>query len=697
VPYSPFLSTPAAKPPGPNPAEKGGSPQSRPASISLNDLNPSQRDAAITLEGPLLVLAGAGTGKTRVITYRMAELIRSGVQPNRILSVTFTNKAAKEMAERMSHILGRRPSSRPMISTFHSLCVRILRDEIEALGYPSKFVIYDRGDQESAARRALRDIKVTEAALSPGDLINQISRWKMVGVLPSLATEYADDDRAYLAASAYRRYQQALRASGAVDFDDLLLLTAQLFDEFPDVLARQQSKFEQVQIDEYQDTNEMQFQIVASLVKPHHNICVVGDDDQSIYGWRGAEVKHILNFQHHFPGAKIVRLQDNYRCTTEIIRFANQLVKHNQGRHDKTLVAHKEGPTPAIKPFPDEQMESEGVVREINYLINELKVPAQDIAILFRTNEQPRIFETELRRIRIPYLLVGGQSFFDRKEVRDVMAYLKVLSNPRDEVSLLRIINTPMRGIGNASIEKLLNRAVKSGRKIWDVIPEALAAKDITQKTAKSIEGFRQLLTDFQQRFATPGVGLADTLQKLIHDIDYESEIGKQYKEVEQQLARSAVLDECITSLREYEQRTHKPDLAEFLDQTSLNGNDRDFGEDDSLERPAVKLMTLHSAKGLEFPRVYLVGLEEGLLPHKRSITEEQESNPSAIEEERRLAYVGITRARDFLTISFAQTRMKWGKRYKTKPSRFLKEMLRPIEQTNGDQPTNSDDHDIAT
>lgn len=704
VPYSPFLSTPAVKPAGPNPAGKGGSQggsqQSRPASVSLNDLNPSQRDAAITLEGPLLVLAGAGTGKTRVITYRMAELIRSGVEPNRILSVTFTNKAAKEMAERMSHILGRRPSSRPMISTFHSLCVKILRDEIEALGYPSKFVIYDRGDQESAARRALRDIKVTEAALSPGDLINQISRWKMVGVLPSLATEYAEDDRGYLAASAYRRYQQALRASGAVDFDDLLLLTAQLFDEFPDVLARQQSKFDQVQIDEYQDTNEMQFQIVASLVKPHHNICVVGDDDQSIYGWRGAEVKHILNFQHHFPGAKIVRLQDNYRCTTEIIRLANQLVKHNQGRHDKTLIAHKEGPTPAIKPYPDEQMESEGVVREINYLINELKVPAQDIAILFRTNEQPRIFETELRRIRIPYLLVGGQSFFDRKEVRDVMAYLKVLSNPRDEVSLLRIINTPMRGIGDASVEKLLNRAVKSGRKIWDVIPEALASKEITQKTAKSIEGFRQLLTDFQERFATPGVGLADTLQKLIHDIDYESEIGKQYKEVEQQLARSAVLDECITSLREYEQRNHKPDLAEFLDQTSLNGNDRDFGEDDSFERPAVKLMTLHSAKGLEFPRVYLVGLEEGLLPHKRSIADEQENNPSAIEEERRLAYVGITRAKDFLTISYAQTRMKWGKRYKTKASRFLKEMQRPIAQSNEDQPntdSTDEDHDEVT
>ena len=682
VPYSPFLSTPATRPGAPSSTAKGSGSSSgsmKQAPASLKDLNASQLDAAITLKGPLLVLAGAGTGKTRVITYRMAELIRSGVEPSRILSVTFTNKAAKEMAERMSHFLGRRPSSRPMISTFHSLCVKILRDEIEALGYPKKFVIYDRGDQESAARRALRDIKVNESALSPADLLSQISRWKMVGVLPELATEYADDDRGYLAASGYRRYQQSLRASGAVDFDDLLLLTAQLFDQFPEVLARQQAKFEQVQIDEYQDTNEMQFQIVAALVKPHHNICVVGDDDQSIYGWRGAEVKHILNFQQHFPGAKIVRLQDNYRCTTEIIRLANQLVKHNVGRHDKTLIAHKDGPTPAIKPYPDEQTESEGVVRDINYLIKELKVPPQDIAILFRTNEQPRIFETELRRVRVPYQLVGGQSFFDRKEVRDVMAYLKVLANPADEVSLLRIINTPVRGIGEASIEKLLGRAVKSGRKIWDVIPDAVAEKELSPKTAKAIETFRSLLTDFQNRFEAPGTSMSETLKTLLHDINYEGEIEKQYKATDQQLARNAVLEECITALKEYEQRSSKPDLSDFLDQTSLNGNDREFGEDDSFEQTSVKLMTLHSAKGLEFPHVYLVGLEEGLLPHKRSITDELESNPTAIEEERRLAYVGITRAKDVLTISYAETRMKWGKRYKTKPSRFLKEMQRKV------------------
>ncbi len=646
-------------------------------SASLADLNASQRDAVTTLSGPLLVLAGAGTGKTRVITFRMAELIRSGVEPARILSVTFTNKAAKEMQERMSGLLGKRLRSRPHISTFHSLCVRVLREEIEALGYPRQFVIYDRGDQESAARKALRDIRVGDAALKPADLLSCIGRWKMNGILPERATEFIEDDRDFLAASAYRRYQQSLRAGGAVDFDDLLLLTAQLFDEFPEVLARQQARFQHVQIDEYQDTNEMQFQIVAALVRPHRNLCVVGDDDQSIYGWRGAEVKHILGFQQQFPGAKVVRLQDNYRCTTQIIQVANQLVHHNLGRHDKVLVAHKSGVEVAIKPFPDEQLEAESVVREINYLVNELKVPPQHVAILFRTNEQPRLFESELRRVHLPYLLIGGQSFFDRKEVRDLMSYLKAIAHPADEVSLLRIINTPARSIGDASVEKLLARAVKSGRKIWDVVAEAAAEKEITAKTATAIETFRQLLDEYRERFSAKGASLASTFETLIEAIDYESEIARQYKEVHQQLARSGVIEECVTALRQYEQRAARPSLIEFLEETALNGNDREFGEKEEFEQPAVKLMTLHSAKGLEFPRVYLVGWEEGLLPHQRSIDDD---SATAVEEERRLAYVGITRARDHLTISHALTRQKWGKRRESHPSRFLREMHVPIE-----------------
>lgn len=608
----------------------------------------------------------------------MAELIRQGIEPNRILSVTFTNKAAREMQERMSGLLGKRMKSRPNISTFHSLCVRILREEIEALGYPKQFVIYDRGDQESAARKALRDIRVTDAAMKPADLISRISRWKMEGILPEQARDFVEDDRDSLAAMAYRRYQQSLRAGGAVDFDDLLLLTAQLFDEFPEVLKRCQDRFDHVQIDEYQDTNEMQFQIVAALVRPHRNLCVVGDDDQSIYGWRGAEVKHILGFQQQFPGAKVVRLQDNYRCTTQIIELANQLVHHNRGRHEKKLIAHKTGTEVNLRSHPDEQVEAEAVVREINYLIKELRVPPQDIAILFRTNEQPRLFESELRRVRVPYLLVGGQSFFDRREVRDMMAYLKLLACPTDEVSLLRIINVPARGIGDASVERLLNRAVKSGRKLFEIIPEALAEKEITVKTANAIEAFRKLLDDFREQFRNPSLQLSSTFEKLIESIDYESEIAKQYKDAGQQLARTAVIEECVAAMQQYEQRCESPSLLDFLEQSSLAGNDREFGESDEFEQPAVKLMTLHSAKGLEFPRVYLVGWEEGILPHQRSIEDE---SPTAVEEERRLAYVGITRARDYLSISHALTRVKWGKRRESIPSRFLREMYVPISK----------------
>jgi len=454
----------------------------------LSDLNPPQREAVLKLSGPLLVLAGAGTGKTRVITYRMVELIRRGTPADRILSVTFTNKAATEMLERTTILLGRESKQRPFISTFHSLCVRILRREISELGYPRNFSIYDRGDQESAARSALRDIRVGDQALRPRDLLAIISRWKMAGVAPNLATDYVENDREFLAAVAYRKYQENLRASGAVDFDDLLLLTNQLFSEFPDILQRHQQRFDHVQIDEYQDTNGVQFSLVKALVSPHQNLCVVGDDDQSIYGWRGADVEHILNFPSHFPGAKIVRLEDNYRCTAAILRVANRIVRHNPGCHEKKLVAHKPGNIPVrFLEFPDEAAEAEGVVREIASLNREGNVPFPEFAILFRTNEQPRVFETELRRVKLPYVLIGGQSFFDRREIRDLLAYLKTILNPNDEASMLRIINTPARGIGTATVTKLLMQAVKNKERFWEVIPQPASSGDISTKAIQAL------------------------------------------------------------------------------------------------------------------------------------------------------------------------------------------------------------------
>ncbi|HUG91694.1 MAG TPA: UvrD-helicase domain-containing protein [Planctomycetaceae bacterium] len=647
----------------------------------LHHLNPAQREAVLTLSGPLLVLAGAGTGKTRVITYRMAELIRRGTTPPRILSVTFTNKAAREMQERTAGLLGRRFKSGtrgpgrqagPVISTFHSYCVRVLRQEITRLGYPASFAIYDRGEQESVARTALRDVRVGDDTLRPADLLARISRWKMAGVLPGQAADHVEDDRDQLAAVAYRKYQASLRAAGAVDFDDLLLLTGQVFEEFPQALQRQQARFDHVQIDEYQDTNAAQFALVDSLVRQHRNLCVVGDDDQSIYGWRGAEVEHILNFEAHFPGARVVRLEDNYRSTDRILELANRLVRHNRGRHEKSLVAHKRAARGVrIVEFEDEVKEAECVVREIRELIGR-GVNPDDIAILFRTNEQPRVFETELRRAGVRYVLVGGQSFFDRREVRDLLAYLKVLAYPADEVSLLRIINTPARGIGASSVEKLLKRAVQSGRGLWDVIPDAARENAVPAAALNALAAFHELLERYRVRFHESPSTMDQSLVALVGEINYRGEIEKQYKQPEQQLVRWAMVEQFVDSVKQHIERAREPSLASFLEEAALVGRDEEFGSDGEGEQHGVRLMTLHSAKGLEFPRVYLVGLEEGLLPHHRSLIGPE----TAIEEERRLAYVGVTRAMDELTLTRAASRLKWGKRKPSIPSRFLREMV---------------------
>ena len=525
--------------------------------LNLSGLNPPQREAASILSGPLLVLAGAGTGKTRVITYRMANLIAHGIRPDRILSVTFTNKAAKEMKERTIHLIGRQFKQRPVVSTFHAYCVRVLREDIDCLGYPKKFAIYDRNDQESAARTALRDIRLGDGAMKPSDLINRISRWKMHGIQDHEASSNTETDFDLIAAMGYKRYQKQLRACGAVDFDDLLLLTVKLFQEFPNVLQRHQSRFDHVQIDEYQDTNGVQFQLIEALVKPHRNLCVVGDDDQSIYGWRGADVEHIINFAGHFPGARVVRLENNYRCTDRILECANRLVKHNRQRHDKTLIPNKKAGSPIrIQVFDDETAEAENVVSEIAYLIKELGVKAKQVAILFRTNEQPRVFEQEFRRQQVPYLLVGGQSFYDRREIRDLLAYLKTIDQPRDEVSLLRIINTPTRGIGATTTEKVIQMAVKKGTAFWDILPEASAAGVIPAKALKAMTEFRSLLQRYAAAMHENPQQLAEICRRLVSEINYEAEIVKQYKEEAQQETRKTVLEEFINSIGQYVERT---------------------------------------------------------------------------------------------------------------------------------------------
>ncbi len=638
----------------------------------LGHLNASQREAVTTLSGPLLVLAGAGTGKTRVITFRMAELIRRRTPPERILSVTFTNKAAKEMLERTRELLGGQWKARPWISTFHAFCVRVLREEIELLGYPRAFAILDRGDQESIARSVLRDIRVAEKSLKPGDLLYLVSRWKSAGLPPAQASEAAQDDREFIAALGYRRYQEKLRSTGAVDFDDLLLLTDKLFSEFPEVLKRHQQRFDQVQIDEYQDTNGIQFRLIGALVREHQNLCVVGDDDQSIYGWRGAEVEHILNFAGHFPGAKVIRLEENYRCTKEILDVANRLVTHNRDRHRKVLRATKQTrDSVCFREYPDEQLEAEMVVREIKYLSQVKKVPLRDFAILFRTNEQPRLFESELRRAQIPYVLMGSQSFFDRKEIRDVLAYLKVIARPSDETSLLRIINTPSRGISNKTVDTVLSHAVKVGIPFWESAQQQASSGGIPSKAAQALDRFQTLLSKYRRRYEQSPRRLDVLTRELIQEIGYESEIEKQYKDPQQVLMRTEMLDLLIQALAEYLERTSEPSLSDFLSGLALEGRDEEPDKQQQAAQEAVKLMTLHSAKGLEFPRVYLVGMEEGLLPHKRSV----DATEKEIAEERRLCYVGITRAQDHLTLTRAAARRKWGKMRPSTPSRFLFEM----------------------
>jgi DNA helicase II / ATP-dependent DNA helicase PcrA len=636
-----------------------------------HSLNPPQNTAVNTLRGPLLVLAGAGTGKTRVVTFRIAKLIQNGIKPDRILAVTFTNKAAAEMQERAAALLGKKSESRPEISTFHSLCVRILRRHIRHLGYPEQFAIYDRGDQEGVARSALRAIKVPGETLRPGDLLSIISRWKSASIRPEDAANIAATDKEHLAAAAFRRYQKELKSSGAVDFDDLLLLTEELFAKFAEIRRAEAQRFDHVLVDEYQDTNGSQYRIVKALATGHRNLCVVGDDDQSIYAWRGAEVTHILNFHRDWPEAKVVRLEDNYRSTEAILSLANRLIVCNLTRHDKTLRAARHGgEKPMIWQFKDEEEEALKVVEDISRRLSQPEVQPRDFAILFRTNEQPRPFETAFRALRVPYVLIGGMSFFDRSEVRDLLAFLKLLASAQDEVALLRIINKPPRGIGKAVVSRLQEAATEQGELLWQTVERVEGVEHLSSAATDAVIKFRELVTSYQQRLETERP-LA-VVQSLIVEIGLQDELRRLFPLDSDFDSRWAAVGEVLNELARYENRQKKNiSLRGFLNQIALAEQEEADDKETQLARNAVALMTLHSAKGLEFPQVYLVGMEEGILPHKRSI----ESGDAAIDEERRLCYVGITRAQDRLTLSLALSRMRFGRSKETVPSRYLFEM----------------------
>ncbi|MCR9292286.1 MAG: UvrD-helicase domain-containing protein [bacterium] len=655
-------------------------------------LNPEQKSAVETLAGPLLVLAGAGSGKTRVVTFRIANLIRSGIKRERILAVTFTNKAAREMRERITAMLGtrKRPSrSRsadrqeqpdgPVIGTFHANCVQILRRHAKCLGYPERFAIYDRGDQESVARDVLRTLHVHSGMLKPGDLLSHISRWKNAGIGVDSALDHARSDAEHVAASAYRRYQQAIKLAGAMDFDDLLLMTEQLLREFPEVRKEEAGRFDHILVDEYQDTNQSQYEIIKSLAGVHRNLCVVGDDDQSIYGFRGAEVRHILNFKSDWPDAKVVRLEANYRSTAPILEMANRLIVFNKTRHDKVLKpARMGGRPPRILQFKNETEEAESISQEIRRLLDRGVREPKDVAILFRTNEQPRVFETQLRKAKVPYSLIGTQSFFDRREVKDLLCYLKIMDNPKDEVSLLRIINVPQRGIGAKSVETLLSQAVSEGCSVWEVMHRSPLVSSLPTAAQAGIASLKHLVERTRNELTDDSVSLASGIHRLIDGLDYLSNLTRMYPNPEESEARKASVEEFLNAVGEYEAGAKQPSLSGFLDDVALAGKEFGGGKEKQ-QGNSVSLMTFHSSKGLEFPIVYMVGMEEGVLPHRRSLAE----NFDDVEEERRLCYVGVTRAEDELTLSLPLSRMKWGKPRPTFVSRFLYELTGQADNPN--------------
>ncbi len=647
-------------------------------------LNPAQTDAVHAAPGPLLVLAGAGTGKTRVVIARIAHLVWRGAKPSRILAVTFTNKAAREMLARAAKGLKKGSVEKPEISTIHSLCVRILRRHASRLGYPDRFAIVDRGEQEQAARAVLKELKVPDTTLRPGDLLDRVSRWKSRAVRADAAMDSipADaDDSWTLAAAGYRRYQNALKTAGAVDFDDLLLLVDELFTRHEDVRRAEAGRFDHLLIDEYQDTSGIQERILSALARDHKSLCVVGDDDQSIDGWRGAEISHILDFAQRWPGAKVVRLEENYRSTPEIIRAANLLIERNSRRHGKKLIATgAPGVSPAIIQAQDEVDESRRVVGDIESLLRERQVDPAEAVILVRTGEQTRTFEQELRRRNIPYELVGSRSFFDRREVKDVMSFLRVLVDPDDDLALSRIANVPPRGLAGSAVQAARAAATTAGHSLWR---ELLARRDAGQLSPAARGGVDAIgrLVALREVSPAPAPGqsrAAAVLRSLLEAAGYRTFLFKEYEDDPAEAeTRWACVEEVAAALDEHERsRDARRDLGDivrgFLDDFVLQVEDQeDRFKDDKPKADMLRLMTLHAAKGLEFDCVWMVGLEEGILPHHRSLGDSLQ----AVDEERRLCYVGVTRAKRRLMLSMCLTRAKWGRSKPCKPSRFLYEL----------------------
>ena len=626
--------------------------------FSFDSLNKAQREAVGALDGPVMLLAGAGTGKTRTVTCRIAHMLEKRIPPSEILAVTFTNKAASEMRERIGGMVSKKAAEAMTVCTFHSLCVRILRGGIDKLGYKKNFSICSHSDQVGMMKQLLVRKGGSAEKVKPDDVLSAISKAKNKGIDPQ---DLQDDYFAMLGVA----YQNELRAQNAVDFDDLLLLGEQILREHADVREVFRQRFTRVTVDEFQDTNALQMQLLQQLVGAPYHVCVVGDDDQSIYGWRGAEVANILQFEKFFPDPRIIRLEENYRSTHAVLHTANSLIKHNIGRREKILRSTRPAGDPVrIIAMPGDDEEAEFIAEEILAEKGAVGRVWEDFAVLFRTNGQSRKLELALRERKIPYRMVGAQSFYDRREVRDVMAYAQLIASPDADVPLLRVLNAPNRGIGQSTAVLATDWSRENNHSVWQALCDPNFTDQLGPKSATAVQEFVATIAGAKNRIEIAKDNPADVLDALIKEIEYLPWIERACKTDSERQQRGEGIFSVIDSLRKHAEKGKS--LQSFLDHSAL-ASDR---EDDDLEKKqGATLITLHASKGLEFPIVFLVGLEEGFLPHTRSIAE------GTKDEERRLLYVGITRAQDQLTMTYCATRIKWGQETGCQPSSFIGEL----------------------
>ncbi|WP_297423313.1 DNA helicase PcrA [Clostridium sp.] len=633
-------------------------------------LNKEQYEGATTIDGQVLILAGAGSGKTRVLTHRMAHMIEDlGIAPYSILAITFTNKAAKEMKDRVKALIGERAENM-WISTFHSTCVRILRREIDKIGYKSSFTIYDSSDQKTLVKECMKALNINDKDITEQEIMGKIGKAKdRMQSVRSFMLENEANFREKKVADVYEMYQKRLKENNALDFDDLIFKTVELFKSNPEVLEFYQNKFKYIMVDEYQDTNGAQYELVKLLASKYKNICVVGDDDQCIYQWRGADITNILDFEKDYPGAKVIKLEQNYRSKGNILNAANVVIVNNSNRKSKVLRTEQE-PGSKIKIYRAYADSDEGdfVGKQIQEIKEKEGKNYNDFAILYRTNAQSRIFEESLRRKGIPYKIVGGTRFYDRKEIKDILAYLKVLVNPQDDISIRRIINVPKRSIGDATVSKVQEFATDFELNLWDALAEVRSIPTLTPRNVSTIEPFVTLMENLMELSETVPVSVL--IESILKDTGYLKQL-KESNEIEDK-SRIENLKELVSDAVDFEKTSEDKSLSAYLEKVSLVQDTDKIEEEDD----AVVLMTIHSAKGLEFPVVFMVGMENGIFPGTASFEKESE-----MEESRRLCYVGITRAKQTLFMTSAEVRRVFGKTVAYPQSDFINEIKPELKE----------------